>query len=386
MSTVRARPSLALLGFLAFVSGALPLLGPGGSATAQAAEPPRIDLYTMGPGEETFTRFGHAAICVTDDRTPQGRCYNYGTADFSTPVPLTWNFVRGRAMFRVSVQDLQRMVAAYVRQDRSIWRQRLPLPPARAQEIADALEASTAQAVRFYRYHHFNDNCTTRVRDLLDRALGGALSNDRARHEGDSFRAYARAGFGGDVPLLLAAELLLGRPADERTSPWQAMFLPEVFRREVAARLGAQPELVYARQGPPPSGSMLLGRGALAGAGVLLAVLTLLGARLGRRARAATLATAGFTLGLAGLVLWALAVLSTFPELRWNEALLCLWPTDLWLPWAGRRYLLVRLGALGLVALLSLVGALVQPLGAVLVLCAAPLAATLATRREAPRQ
>ena len=49
-----------------------------------ADAPPEIDVYTMGEGDDLFSHFGHAAICVTDTYSPRGRCYNYGTADFST--------------------------------------------------------------------------------------------------------------------------------------------------------------------------------------------------------------------------------------------------------------------------------------------------------------
>ena len=45
----------------------------------------RVDLYTFGPGEDVFSKFGHAAICVFDEEGLGGRCFNYGTADFSTP-------------------------------------------------------------------------------------------------------------------------------------------------------------------------------------------------------------------------------------------------------------------------------------------------------------
>ena len=78
------------------------------SATAQAA--PIIDVYTMGQGDELFSAFGHAAICVTDAEAPRGRCYNYGTADFTTPLPLTWSFIRGRALFWVSTTDVPHML------------------------------------------------------------------------------------------------------------------------------------------------------------------------------------------------------------------------------------------------------------------------------------
>jgi len=342
-----------------------------------------VELYTMGRGEDLFSAFGHAAICVHDERTPLGRCYNYGTADFRTPLPLTWDFVRGRARFWVSVLDQQHMLGYYAGVGRTVWRQTLSLPPAQAESLAAALEASTDEKVKYYRYHHFDDNCTTRIRDLMDRALDGALG--RAREDrGITFREWARQGFAGDWPLLVAVELLLGRSADRRTDTWTAMFLPSELRTVVEARLGAHAVVVVPGRHGPPDGSRWGGQLAFLVGGVLLAALILAGARAGRRSRRVALVLAGLSLGLVALVLDALALLSSFPELVRNEALLIFWPTDLLLGGIPRRWLrpyaTARLVALGVVALLHL-GFLRQPL-APLLLAALPLAALRHVERE----
>ena len=352
------------------------------SSVARAAT--TIDLYTMGAGDELFSAFGHAAICVTDPATPRGRCYNYGTADFSTPVPLTWQFIRGRALFWVSVVDEPRMLEWYADEGRAVWQQRLPLGDDEAQRVAGALAASTDERVKYYRYHHFDDNCTTRIRDLLDRAGGGRLSRDLV-DRGRTFREWAREGFAGNWPLLAAVELLLGRRADRSTDSWQSMFLPSELRAEVASRFGAPPRLVVAGRPRPPRGSTRLGLAALVALGVLLALGLLAGARIGPRSRRLALALTATVLGVVGAILWLLAILSTFPELTRNEALIALWPTDLALPLLGernlRRYLDLRLVVLALVVVAHL-GLLVQPLAPTL-LALLPLgAARLALARR----
>jgi hypothetical protein len=350
------------------------------AAPARAEEPaPGIELYTMGPGDELFSAFGHAAICVRDARSPAGRCYNYGTADFRTPVPLTWDFIRGRARFWVSVLDLPTLLYLYRREDRSVWRQTLTLPPDEARALAVALEASTDEKVKYYRYHHFNDNCTTRIRDLVDLATGGALRKPPLT-EGRSFRAWAREGFRGNWPLLAVTELVLGRSADRASDSWTAMFLPSELRAEVARRFGAQPVQVVARHRPLPGGSAWLGQLAFTLAGLALALLVAIGARLGGRWRRVFLVLPAFLLGLTGTVLWALAILSSFPELTWNEALLAFWPSDFALlalsPPLLRRYARVRLGAIALVVIAHLV-VFTQPL-APLLFAVLPLGAMLA--------
>jgi hypothetical protein len=362
----------------AWLIGALVLLV---AAPAEAA--PRIELYTMGPGDDVFSAFGHAAICTLDEGQPRGRCYNYGTADFSTPVPLTWDFIRGRARFWVSVTDRPTLLYTYARWDRTVYRQVLPLSPEQAAALARALEDSTGEAVKYYRYHHFDDNCTTRIRDLIDRATSGRLSRE-AGDRGVSFRQWARRGFAGNWPLLVVTDLLLGRRADQSTDAWQAMFLPDELRDEVSRRFGAPAEVVGTRRRPPRQGSIWLGALAFAAFGLGLAGLIALGARLGRRAERVAVGIAGVALGLVGVAVWGLALLSSFVELRWNEVLLIFWPSDLLLGFLSverrRPYLAARLALLGLVVLLHL-GLLVQPLTPLGLALPPLVAAYLAARR-----
>jgi hypothetical protein len=342
------------------------------------AAPPTIDVYTMGIGDAIFEHFGHAAICVTDERTPLGRCYNYGTADFSTPVPLTWSFIRGRAMFWVSVLDLRRMIEFYESYDRTVWKQTIPLSPERAAALAAALERSSHTDEKYYRYHHFLDNCTTRIRDHLDQAIDGDLyRRTQEPLDGATFREYARRGFAGDAGLLLAAELVLGRSSDRPTSAWEGMFLPEIFRRELETKLGAKPVAVYLRQKKDIPGSENLGRGLLLTLGVIFSGVILLGWRIGPRARRVSLVLTGLILGLFGTIFWGLALVSAFEELRANEILLVFFPFDVALgilPEKIRRiYSLLRLGVLLIVVLLAISGLFIQPLFAPLLFVALPL-------------
>jgi hypothetical protein len=342
------------------------------ASSARAA--PFVDVVTMGPGTALFTRFGHAAICVGDDTAPpdQARCYNFGTADFSKPVAFTWQFLRGRALFWVAEDSWGSVKGSYTGDDRSLWRQRLPLPAEDIVRITGALAASLDEKNRHYLYHHFRDNCTTRVRDVI----GGPLSRaGDDTHDGPSFRQYARQGFAGDLPMLLAAELILGRAADEHTTRPQAMFLPDVLREEVTTRLSVQPEAIYTRHAPLRGGSTWLGGALLLAVGALLALFVL----LGRRAPRLSLFPAALVLGALGLAYWTMAIVSVMPELRFNENALVFWPTDFLLPWMRGRYLTFRV--LVMVALVAghLVGVFIQPL-APLVLAALPLGCALVVR------
>ena len=369
-----------------------PCAAPQPAAVPAAQSPPAtpvepiIDVYTMGPGGYFFSLFGHAAICVTDAQSPAGRCYNWGTADFSNPLRLAWQVMRGRAQFWVGTVALPRMVVNYMAEDRSLYRQRLRLSAAATQRIVDRLHRVDDRVQSQYTYHNLRDNCTTRVRDLINDAANDLLSADPRLHHRDqpSFRSYSYEGFAGRPHLLAGALLLFGRATDHPTSRYEGLFLPRILREEVATRLQILPDPVYQRSGPSPHGSrhagvlFLLGTGLLAGLTCLLLGL--------RGAFAAALRVATLPLGLVGCLLGLLLVVSPLPELRYNEVLLLCWPSDLFVPELSaprrRAYLNLRLAGCAVAPLGVWLGLLKQPLwGPLLWVVPALLAAWVTARR-----
>jgi hypothetical protein len=342
---------------------------------AVAAAAPTIDLYTMGPGDDVFSRFGHAALCVDDPARPEVRCYNYGTADFDEPVSLSLHFLRGHARFYVDTTSLTAMLRSYRKADRAVYRQTLPLPPDDAASLKAALEHDALPEHREYVYHFFANNCATRLRDLIDKAVGGRLREAAKVPLGPSYRDLALLGFAQNPRTLgLAAELFLGRSADVRPTRFDAMFLPDVLRDEVESRLGVSPEVVLVRVGPLAEGDTYAARRLLWGVAIALAALAALLLRVAPRAARIAL---GLLLGLAGLVVDAFCAVTSGSDLARNELLLVFVVTDfslVFLRGAWRRgYLLLRIGGLGAVSLLVALGILVQPLWAPLAVASAPL-------------
>ena len=326
------------------------------AAVTPADTKPRVELYTMGPGDALFSKFGHAALCVVDQDLPGGGlCYNYGTADFSRPLGLGWDVVRGRAKFWVSVSDWVSLVIAFQSQDRSIYRQVLPLSDEQIDSLVEALENDALPENREYIYSHFLDNCSTRPRDLIDTAANGALRRSTIPSEG-TYRDYARGGFAAfHWALVPAGDLILGRWVDQDIDAHAAMFIPEVLAEAVTDEFGVAPEGVYERQAPTMSADV---GAALVRFWVLVLVIAALAwiSRWG----------AAFAIGvvaLLGALVWGGAILSPWPELRVNELMLVFVPFDVVLWWSPRaRYVLVRLAMLVIVAFLALIGGFVQPL------------------------
>lgn len=346
---------------------------------------PVIELVTMGVGSLLWERHGHIALCVHYDDPHDDRCYNYGIGDFYHPLGMAWGFFRATGAFWVGKSPVAEMLSIYQYADRTIWVQPLPLTAAQKKQVIDKLELDILEPNRYYAYDHFWDNCTTRVRNILDDVTGGKLSGMIEPSDGRTFRDLAREGFfgvhlpqTGDVPVpLLITDLAMGRATDRVPSYYERMFLPQYLREAVAKLWGIQPIAVYERHGDPPESDGPSGRGWLALVIVLLTSPSWITRLIGRLARTG-LALAVIPYLLLGTTLTFLAIISPLPYIRWNELCLVLLPLDvlvLVLPEPRRqRYARGRVAMLGLIAALRLVGVFKQPLFAPLLWPAIPLA------------
>lgn len=363
----------------------VPLVPGAFTAGAVEADPPDIDVMTFGVGARIFEKFGHAAICLRyhDPRlTPV--CFNYGVTDFDAGPALIWSFLRGTQEFWVEPETLRSLVDFYTDEDRDIWAQTLPLDAATRRAVETALWRSYEPAHRFYVYDHFFDNCTTRLRDLIDGATGGRLSAGGAEPYPLTFRELGARGLASAEPLVGLADFVLGRQLEDTPTRWQAMFHPDILRIALRDTLGAEPRLLYQRKGPPFALEGGTGRWLFAVLALVFS-LPLLVARWRRRFETAALAWAVIYPGLWGLVLWIVVVLSSIPGVRWNEAVLVLVPLDLALPLLDEerrfRYARARVVMLLAISVACAVGILRQPLWIPILTAIAPNAILLWRRR-----
>jgi len=194
---------------------------------------PQISLLTIGPGDIFFERFGHNAIVVRDPASGDAVAYNYGIFDLSQQDFLL-NFARGRMRYRMAVDDLADDVEMYREEGRQITEQHLNLSPAQARALVEFLEWNARPENSQYRYDYFEANCSTRVRDALDRALGGVLhAQSEGRSRGYTYRLDALRLMAPAPLLMLGIDLGLGPYADQRIDYWQESFVPETLANVV---------------------------------------------------------------------------------------------------------------------------------------------------------
>ncbi len=187
---------------------------------------PRIGVATMQPGEIFFERFGHNAIVVDDPALGQTVSYNFGFFDMDEP-DFTGNFIRGDMRYMLVALPLHEDLRYYEHVGRGVSIQWLDLSDDEANSLAAALAENAKPENARYRYDYFLDNCSTRVRDALDVALGGELRNLLAgRSRGNTFRGDA-VRLASPAPWMwLGFDLGLGPAADKPNSLWKDAFIP----------------------------------------------------------------------------------------------------------------------------------------------------------------
>ncbi|MFL6591285.1 MAG: DUF4105 domain-containing protein [Luteimonas sp.] len=214
-----SRVRLLFLLLLALVPGALY------AAPAPTAWP-RIGVVTMQPGEIFWERFGHDAIVIDDPARGEPVSYNFGFFDPSEPgfIP---RFIRGQMRYQLVALPLREDLAYYRDVGRGVSVQWLRLTPAQATRLADALAVNAQPRNARYSYDYFTDNCATRVRDAIDRALDGRLKRQlEARSRGNTYRSEA-VRLASPAPLMwLGFDVGLGPFADVPLARWQEAFVP----------------------------------------------------------------------------------------------------------------------------------------------------------------
>lgn len=193
---------------------------------AAAAAAPRIGVATMQPGEVFWERFGHDAIVVVDPATGAATSYNFGFFDMGEP-GFVRNFVNGIMHYRLVALPLEEDLATYRDEGRGVSIQWLRLTDAQAASLAAALAENARPENAVYDYDYFRDNCAIRVRDALDRTLGGALRRQlEGRSHGSTYRSEAVRLASPATWMWLGFDVGLGPRADRPLSLWEEAFVP----------------------------------------------------------------------------------------------------------------------------------------------------------------
>ncbi len=137
------------------------------AGTVVANDSVRVSLVTFYPGSEIFELYGHTELRVTQGAGDY--YFNYGVFNFDAP-GFTARFVAGATDYLCAALPAQ--YATVGMEGRKMVEQDLNLTQEQAAALRDALILNIQPANSTYRYRYFSDNCSTRPRDMIERAVG----------------------------------------------------------------------------------------------------------------------------------------------------------------------------------------------------------------------
>ena len=321
--------------------------GPVAPWPAPAADGPvSVYVVTVGPGEKIWERFGHNALWIREPTRGLDRAYDWGVFDFHQEGFIR-RLLQGRMLYSMQSSSGSALVSAYLRDGRPVWIQEVHLTGEQVERLREFLVWNDRPENRDYLYDYFRDNCSTRVRDALDRALEGQLRRELEPVATEStYRSHSLGLLSADPVAAAALRLALGNPADRPLSAWEESFIPmrlQSWLRTVTissddgrlVSLIASERRLYSSESIgvtprlPAPGAIWLGIGVLIGGTMMLL------AYLGRRfpAAVAGLATLsalwGLAAGAAGSLIFALWAFTDHSATYLNENVLQVSPLAL---------------------------------------------------------
>lgn len=181
-------------------------------------------LITCGPGTATYSIYGHSALLIIYN--DKDSVYNWGMFTFDTDF-FAWKFAKGRLDYFLGSEPLDSFLRSYFYEERYVISQKINLEAGEKKMIIDMIRVNLLPGNIAYRYDFFYDDCSTRIRDLLEKALGeklvyppeenGSIPTFREM-TGKYQKIYPWLQFGID--------LIMGSPGDKKAGVRDRMFLP----------------------------------------------------------------------------------------------------------------------------------------------------------------
>lgn len=205
------------------------------TSPATSSGPLQLYLVTIGSGPSVEEVFGHNGILFVNTATGDQYLYNWGVFDFEQKNFIA-NFIQGRMIYAMDADpDFDRTVANYARHRRSLTVRQLNLSQSQILTLVRACIRNNAPENRNYRYDYYNDNCSTRVRDMIDLGTAGQIKSALASTSSQStFRSHTNRLTQKSLWLYPSLIYLMGHPIDHDLSQWAECFLPAKLQDHLA--------------------------------------------------------------------------------------------------------------------------------------------------------
>jgi len=286
-----------------------------------------LKIAVLGPGDELYFWWGHIALIIEDSDNDSSRFYDYGLFSFDNENFFV-NFAFGRLLYSCGVSSSFSNLAGYVLTNRDVTIYTLDLPPEKRAEIRNFAQLNVLPENRDYYYHHFRDNCSTRIRDIVDLMTDGQFYEQYGNTKGRfTLRQHVRRHTWFSPAIDWILNFWMGQVIDTDITVWDEMFLPSEVGRcienfmytdsnGIRRKLVTSVDEVFKSQGRPAVLDVprkqwpreLIFSSVLSAIFCFFFILQKKNHRIGKILAGASMSLAGFVFGFAGLFLYFLNI------------------------------------------------------------------------------
>jgi len=205
-------------------------------ATTYSQSPDSIEVFllTCYPGLDIETIYGHSAIRVVNHNSQTDSVYSWGVYDFTAP-HFAWKFAKGRLRYQVAGGSLNSFLSGYFYEQRSVISQKINLLDEEKISIIKLINKNLLPENKFYLYDFFYDNCSTKIRDLIEQTTDTDLVYTTSTSTKNlTFRKLIDEAQKPLPWLTFGTDLLIGIPGDKIADLRDQMFLPEYLMKNLS--------------------------------------------------------------------------------------------------------------------------------------------------------
>lgn len=183
----------------------------------------KFSLLTCAPGEKIYELFGHTAIRYVEGDSID-LVFNYGMFNFNSP-NFIYRFVKGETDYELGIDVYRSFEYSYRRRGSAVYEQKLNLTLDETIMLLHSLLENYKPENRVYRYNYFYDNCTTRAKDMIEKAISGTVEFEPIEGR-KTYRSIVHQYTAGHPWSELGIDLCIGSQADKPIDTDAMMFAP----------------------------------------------------------------------------------------------------------------------------------------------------------------
>ncbi|MDR2520436.1 MAG: DUF4105 domain-containing protein [Bacteroidales bacterium OttesenSCG-928-I14] len=203
----------------------------------------QISLLTIVPyNNEIYTIYGHSALRIHNSKNNIDIVLSWGTFDFYS-TNFLYHFIKGETDYFLSTTDYNQFIQNYYLMNTTVIEQILLLTPKNRESILQILSLNLLPVNRAYCYNFLKNNCTTRIRDIIEKTIGDTLNSSNSSNS-NTVRQLINS-YSYQYPWVsFGIDLIIGSEGDKPLCKREELFLPMQLKKILGSSIYSSNESI----------------------------------------------------------------------------------------------------------------------------------------------